>query len=144
MARKLEVRMGEVKAKLAEQAAEVSRHRNRIEILAADLAQRDKVDAGLRTEIARLEEQVATYEGLISQRTDSVSATLERLQAIASQIAGRPLRVDVTPLPAEHAGETPAAQARRRTEETLADPLVQAAVEIFGAEVRGVRDRSGS
>jgi len=81
MARKLEVRMGEVKAKLAEQAAEVSRHRNRIEILAADLAQRDKVDAGLRTEIARLEEQVATYEGLISQRTDSVSATLERLQA---------------------------------------------------------------
>ncbi|WP_119269644.1 hypothetical protein [Taklimakanibacter deserti] len=81
MARKLEVRMGEVKAKLAEQAAEVSRHRNRIEMLAADLAQRDKVDAGLRGEIARLEEQVATYEGLISQRTDSVSATLERLQA---------------------------------------------------------------
>jgi hypothetical protein len=39
--------------------------------------------------------------------------------------------------------ETPAAQAKRRTEETLADPLVQAAVEIFGAEVRGVRDRRG-
>jgi DNA repair exonuclease SbcCD ATPase subunit len=81
MARKLEVRMGEMKAKLAEQAAEVSRHRNRIEILAADLAQRDKLDAGLRAEIARLEEQIATYDGVISQRTDSVSATLERLQA---------------------------------------------------------------
>jgi chromosome segregation ATPase len=81
MARKLEVAMGEMKAKLAEQAAEVSRHRNRIEILAADVAQRDKVDAGLRAEIARLEEQVATYEGLISQRTDSVSLTLEKLQA---------------------------------------------------------------
>jgi chromosome segregation ATPase len=81
MARKLEVRMGEMKAKLAEQAAEVSRHRNRIEILAADLAQRDKADAGLRTEITRLEEQVATYEGLISQRTDSVSLTMEKLQA---------------------------------------------------------------
>jgi chromosome segregation ATPase len=81
MARKLEVRMGEVKAKLAEQAAEVSRHRNRMEMMAADLAQRDKVDAGLRAEIARLEEQVATYEGLISQRTDSVQLTLERLQA---------------------------------------------------------------
>jgi chromosome segregation ATPase len=81
MARKLEVRTGEMKAKLAEQAAEVSRHRNRIEILAADLAQRNKVDAGLRTEIARLEEQVATYEGLISQRTDSVSLTLEKLQS---------------------------------------------------------------
>src|SRR5262245_2021412 len=81
MARKLEVRMGEMKAKLAEQAAEVSRHRNRIEILAVDLVKRDKADAGLRAEIARLEEQVATYEGLISQRADSVSLTLEKLQA---------------------------------------------------------------
>lgn len=81
MARKLEVRMGEMKARLAEQAAEVSRHRNRLDIMAADLAQRDKVDEGLRAEIARLEEQVATYEGLISQRTDSVSLTLERMQA---------------------------------------------------------------
>ncbi|MGE4252189.1 MAG: hypothetical protein AB7F09_22580 [Parvibaculaceae bacterium] len=86
MARKLEVRMGEVKAKLAEQAAEVSRHRNRLEIMAADLAQRDKLDAGLRAEIARLEEQVATYEGLISQRADSVSLTLEKLQAKDQEI----------------------------------------------------------
>src|SRR5262249_49356161 len=86
MARKLEVRMGEMKARLAEQAAEVSRHRNRIEILAADLAKRDKVDAGLRAEIARLEELVATYDGVISQRTDSVSTTLEKLQAQDRQI----------------------------------------------------------
>ena len=34
----------------------------------------------------RLEEQVATYEGLISQRTDSVSLTLERLQAQEREI----------------------------------------------------------
>lgn len=86
MARKLEVRMGEVKARLAEQAAEVSRHRNRIEILAADLAKRDKVDAGLRAEITRLGEQVATYEGLISQRTDSVALTLEKMQAQEREI----------------------------------------------------------
>jgi chromosome segregation ATPase len=87
MARKLEVRMGEVKAKLAEQAAEVARHRNRIEILAADLARRDKADAGLRGEITRLEEQVATYEGLISQRADSVQLTLEKLQAKDQEIS---------------------------------------------------------
>jgi DNA polymerase-3 subunit gamma/tau len=67
--------------------------------------------------------------------------TLARLAAIATEVAGRPLRVEVGPVPAERAGETPIAQARRREEETLADPLVQAAVEIFGAEVRGVRDR---
>ena len=43
MARKLEVRLGELKAKLAEQTAEVSRHRNRIEILAAYFSLREKV-----------------------------------------------------------------------------------------------------
>jgi chromosome segregation ATPase len=86
MARKLEVRTGEMKAKLAEQAAEVSRHRNRMEMLGADVARRDKLDASLRGEIARLEEQVATYEGLISQRTDSVSLTLEKMQAQDQEI----------------------------------------------------------
>jgi hypothetical protein len=68
--------------------------------------------------------------------------SLDVLRTIASEIAGCPLAVEIGPLPAEHVHETPAAQAKRRTEETLADPLVKAAVEIFGgAEVRGVRDR---
>jgi hypothetical protein len=65
--------------------------------------------------------------------------TLDRLRDIAGAVAGRTLRVEIGPVPSEH--ETPLAVARRRTEETLADPLVQAAVDIFGAEVRGVRDR---
>ncbi len=68
--------------------------------------------------------------------------SLDALRAIATDLAGHALAVEIGPLPAHHAHETPAAQAKRRTEETLADPLVQAAVEIFGgAEVRGVRDR---
>ena len=67
--------------------------------------------------------------------------TLVRLGALASEIAGYALRVEVGPVPGDRAGETPLAQARQREQETLADPLVQAAVEIFGAEVRGVRDR---
>ena len=76
-----------------------------------------------------------------ARRELSRKETLQRLRAIASEVAGRELRVEVGPLPSEHAGQAPLAQARRRTEETLADPMVQAAVEIFGAEVRGVRDR---
>jgi DNA polymerase-3 subunit gamma/tau len=67
--------------------------------------------------------------------------TLQRLATIAREVAGREVRVEVGPLPSEHAGDAPLAQARRRAEETLADPMVQAAVDIFGAEVRGVRDR---
>jgi DNA polymerase-3 subunit gamma/tau len=67
--------------------------------------------------------------------------TLARLAALASEAAGRPLRIEVGPVPSEHVADMPAAQARQRQEETLADPLVRAAVEIFGAEVRSVRDR---
>jgi len=80
-------------------------------------------------------------ENEAARRELSRKETLQRLRAIASEVAGRELRVEVGPLPSEHAGQAPLAQARRRTEETLADPMVQAAVEIFGAEVRGVRDR---
>src|SRR6266404_2681251 len=76
-----------------------------------------------------------------ARRELSRKETLQRLRAIASEVAGRELRVEVGPLPSEHAAQAPLAQARRRTEETLADPMVQDAVEIFGAEVRGVRDR---
>jgi DNA polymerase-3 subunit gamma/tau len=75
------------------------------------------------------------------RRELSRKETLDRLRAIATELTGRDVRVEVGPLPTEHADAAPLAQARRRTEETLADPLVKAAVEIFGAEVRGVRDR---
>jgi len=107
------------------------------------------------------QERVSLYMTLVTARpvglTDSVlrlgidsealrrevsgRETLARLAAIATEVAGRALRVEVGPVPADRAGDTPIAQAKRREEETLADPLVQAAVEIFGAEVRGVRDR---
>ena len=109
------------------------------------------------------EEKLALYLSLASGRLISAEAdalrigidnetmrrelarkeTVTSLEAIAKEVVGRPLRVEVGPLPKEHAGDAPLAAARRRTEETLADPLVQAAVEIFGAEVRGVRDRRG-
>ncbi len=75
------------------------------------------------------------------RRDLSRKETLDCLRAIAREVAGREIGVEVGPLPPEHAAETPLAQARRRTEDTIADPRVQAAVEIFGAEVRGVRER---
>src|SRR5262249_27891259 len=67
--------------------------------------------------------------------------TITRLGALASELSGHALRVEIGPMPVDRVGETPIAEARRHEQESLADPLVQAAVEIFGAEVRGVRDR---
>jgi DNA polymerase III subunit gamma/tau len=66
---------------------------------------------------------------------------LDRLQKAASDLLARRVEVQIGPLPAEHAADAPLARDRRRREETLSDPRVQAAQEIFGAEVRGVRDR---
>jgi len=66
---------------------------------------------------------------------------LDLLGRLASEVSGASLRIEVGPLPAERQGEMPRARARAREQETLADPLVQAAVEIFGGEVRAVRER---
>jgi DNA polymerase III subunit gamma/tau len=111
--------------------------------------QREKVSLYLALASGKLlsTEDGALRIGIESEamrRELSRKETLERLRAIAGEVAGRDVRVEVGPLPVEHADAAPRAQARRRTEETLADPLVQAAVEIFGAEVRGVRERRGS
>ncbi len=81
MARKLEVRMGEMKARLAEQAAEVARHRNRIETLVTDLGRRERLDEATRTEMARLREQIAAFEGDITQRAETVHLVTEKLRA---------------------------------------------------------------
>jgi len=75
------------------------------------------------------------------RRDASRREVLDLLQAAAGEVAGRPLRVEVGPMPPEHADDTALARGRKRTEDTLADPMVQAAVEIFGGEVRGVRER---
>src|SRR5438128_9093385 len=64
--------------------------------------------------------------------------TLARLGAIAADVWGHELRVEIGPVPPAQAGDTPLGRARRRTEATLADPLVQAAVESFGGEGRRV------
>jgi DNA polymerase-3 subunit gamma/tau len=76
------------------------------------------------------------------RRDLSRKESLDVLRTLVSEIAGRPLAVEIGPLPAEHVHDTPAAQAKRRTEDSLADPMVKATMDIFpGAEVRGVRDR---
>ncbi len=87
MARKLEVRMGEMKARLAEQTAEVSRHRNRIEVLVTDLARREKLDESSRAEIARLLERIALFEGDINQRSETVQLAVEKLRAKDAEIS---------------------------------------------------------
>ena len=75
------------------------------------------------------------------RRELSGGETVARLEALAGQMLGEPIEIEIGPLPDDQVAEVPHRRAKRRSDETLADPMVQAAVEIFGAEVRGVRER---
>jgi chromosome segregation ATPase len=102
LSRKLELRMNDLKIKLAEQMAEVSRNRNRIDHLIsevrsrdAQLAQRDAELQGLRMQLAPLETELsartATVQNLKEQlrgRDEEIhrlSQTLEKLRADISE-----------------------------------------------------------
>jgi chromosome segregation ATPase len=72
LTRKMEMRLDEVKTKLAEQTSEVSRNRNRLDHMVAELQKRDETIAerdaqilGLQNHIAPLEEELATRTGAI-------------------------------------------------------------------------------
>jgi len=68
MATKLELRVDAMKMRLAEQLAEVSRHRNRVENLMQDLAKRDARITEHEGEIAALRVSVASLRSSLSAR----------------------------------------------------------------------------
>ena len=59
MAKKLELRLSDIRMRMAEQTAEVSRHRNRFEILKQDLAKRDEELLERNAEIVTLRDEVS-------------------------------------------------------------------------------------
>jgi DNA polymerase III subunit gamma/tau len=64
---------------------------------------------------------------------------VDRLERIARDVVGREVTVEVGVIPV--AEETPRDRARQRERDSRAHPLVQYAVELFGGEVRGSRER---
>jgi chromosome segregation ATPase len=62
MAKKLELRVDDMKMRSAELSAEVSRHRNRVETLMQDVTKRDAAIVGRESEIATLNETVAALQ----------------------------------------------------------------------------------
>lgn len=70
LSRKLELRLQDLRMKLAEQTAEVSRSRNRIERIAEELQTREAALAQKEKDIVTLREQVARYEAELATRTE--------------------------------------------------------------------------
>jgi myosin heavy subunit len=77
MARKLELRLEEIKARMTEQMAEVSRSRNRMQTLIEQLETSQVTVANRDGEIAGLKAQVETYQSDL----ETVSASLSNLSS---------------------------------------------------------------
>jgi chromosome segregation ATPase len=96
LARRVEVRLGDLKAQVAEQMAEVSRSRNRIDRLGAEIDKRDASLAERDSEIARLKDHNALLEDELAIRTASLHAlqvehaeAAEATAVLRQQQAGR-------------------------------------------------------
>jgi chromosome segregation ATPase len=72
MARRVEVRLDDLKSQVAEHMAEVSRSRNRVDRLGAEIDKRDAMLAERDSEIARLKDQVATLVSELEARTEAL------------------------------------------------------------------------
>jgi len=77
MARRVEVRLDDLKSQVAEHMAEVSRSRNRVDRLGAEIDKRNAMLAERDSEIARLKDQVAALVSELEARTEA----LHRLEA---------------------------------------------------------------
>ena len=72
LVRRVEVRLDDLKAQVAEHMAEVSRSRNRIDRLGTEIEKRDASLAEREREIARLNERIAVLEAELASRTTSL------------------------------------------------------------------------
>ena len=97
LARKVEVREDELKLQVAEQMAEVSRSRNRIERLSAEIDRRDAILNARDSEIARLKNTIGGLEAELNSQTglehepgDGAAAGM----SLSRQLAERDQRIE--------------------------------------------------
>ena len=79
MAKKLELRLGDIKMRMAEQTAEVSRHRNRFDILKLEVATRDGLLQQRDEEITTLRDKVSYLETKIEEKDAEIAELNEPL-----------------------------------------------------------------
>jgi hypothetical protein len=87
LSRKLQLKMDNIKSKLAEQMAEVTRNRNRIDHLIVEVRTRDALLAEREAEIARLRAHVDPLEAELADRTQSVQTSREQLRGRDAELA---------------------------------------------------------
>lgn len=88
LSRKIEVRLDEMKLRMAEQAAEVTRNRNRVETLMQQITDQDAVIASREAEIARLSSLVTSLEREVASTRLQSDDLQQALTAKQAEVAG--------------------------------------------------------
>ncbi|MDP9139004.1 MAG: hypothetical protein M3N38_12665 [Pseudomonadota bacterium] len=94
LSRKLQLKMDNIKTKLAEQMAEVTRNRNRIDHLIVEVRTRDAMLGDREAEITRLKAHVDPLEAELASRTKSVQSSKEQLRGRDAEVARHQKLVD--------------------------------------------------
>jgi DNA repair exonuclease SbcCD ATPase subunit len=133
--RKFDVRVGELKARMAEHMAEVSRHRNRLELAAVESRRREA--AIVRESQGKdIREQLEPLEAELAKRTETVQTLEQQLRERDGAIAA--LNRDIAELRATLARrERELAELQSATES--APPIPSVAPEIMTAQERLAR-----
>jgi hypothetical protein len=87
LSRKLQLKMDNIKTKLAEQMAEVTRNRNRIDHLIVEVRTRDAMLTDRDGELARLKAHVDPLEAELANRTQSFQSSRELLRGRDAEVA---------------------------------------------------------
>lgn len=85
--RRLQLRLDDLKTRMAEQMAEASRNRNRIEQLASELGRRDEEISKRDAEIDALRAQAESLERELTERTEMTQAARDDLRAREDEVA---------------------------------------------------------
>jgi chromosome segregation ATPase len=85
--RRLQLRLDDLKTRMAEQMAEASRNRNRLEQLVTEIANRDKQLSQRDTEIASLKSQLESVERELAERTGITQQARDDLRRREEEIA---------------------------------------------------------
>lgn len=93
LSQRLNARLDQVRLHTAEQMAEVTRHRNRLELLRDELAAKDVIIAAHEGEILTLRDRIAQLEAEAAAaqvRMDSLRAELDAARLVAPAVSGQP------------------------------------------------------
>ena len=88
LSRKLELRLSDLKTRLAEQTAEISRNRNRIERLLAEIDGRDAAVTSANADLEETRAQLEPLEAELAHRTQSLQKLKEQLRDRDETITG--------------------------------------------------------